>query len=304
MSAELLDSLRHGRSSGSVLKIRVSQVRSKHPSHPIFVFEGDEDIGPYEVWLRGCFGRAYQPVPGKGKGQLLSCRDSLLSDKTGSFECVYFFVDRDFDGLRERPPGDDIYVTGCYSVENEMLVPEVLHSLLVDEFKLFVGGEEIDRLAAHAERVLESICVALTAANKRIFVARRLGVPLQIDDSVTKYIALDANGASVRHTEEQLERLVKYERPVPSELWAAMDAAFENLEPRVDYRGKFLLRGLANWFRLLAELRESGANNFFSDPLSIRFSPEHLSLRALASRRKAPDSLVRFVSKIGHPSAI
>src|ERR1700733_4654915 len=115
MTDTLIDRAREYRNSGAVLKTKLSQIRSRNPSILILIFEGDSDVGPYEVWLsRICDGLEYQPLPGTGKAQLLDLRRRLAAQPELA-KLVYFFVDRDFDDLRGQPAGRDMFCSDCYS---------------------------------------------------------------------------------------------------------------------------------------------------------------------------------------------
>src|SRR5690625_5120984 len=123
---DLVSKMREGRRSPAVLKTALSHLRSVRPDSAIFVFEGAEDVGVYEVWISRCkICPEYEALPGKGKDQLLGLRKMLREDTTGLRRAVYFFLDRDFDGLKGQTSGADVYVHDTYSVENCLACDEV-----------------------------------------------------------------------------------------------------------------------------------------------------------------------------------
>src|ERR1700730_10737157 len=113
---------RISRNSGAVLKTELITIRSRNSAIPVLVFEGDTDVGPYSVWIsRVRDGWNYVSLPGRGKDQLLDLRQRLASDTTDVKRGVFFFVDRDFDDLRDQLPGPDIVCTDRYSIENYLV---------------------------------------------------------------------------------------------------------------------------------------------------------------------------------------
>ena len=119
MSQNLLQRARESRKSPAALKVKISNLRSRYSSDPIFVVEGVDDVGVYETWLQPfAKGQFLNIIPGAGKEQLLGFRKLLQSDQTGLAKDIYFFVDKDYDGLQDQLPGPDIFCTDRYSVEN------------------------------------------------------------------------------------------------------------------------------------------------------------------------------------------
>ena len=134
---DLVDRARLGRRSGAALKVQLSNLRSRWGAVRIFVFEGREDVGPYEAWINRIDGELrYMPLAGAGKGQLLDLRRRLRSDQTGLRKNTFFFVDRDYDQLRGQRPGADVFCTDTYSIENGLISRRTLISVLVDEFRM------------------------------------------------------------------------------------------------------------------------------------------------------------------------
>ena len=118
-TSEFADHVRAHRSSGAVLKTRVSNIRSRDRTALIAIVEGVSDVAPYEVWIARIFRQlAFEFVPGAGKSQLLDFRRRMKNDRSGLVSGIYLFIDRDFDGLRGQQEGDDIFCTERYSIEN------------------------------------------------------------------------------------------------------------------------------------------------------------------------------------------
>ena len=116
---ELVDRARQHRSSGAVLKVKVSNMRSRNRLAAILVFEGFTDLGPYHVWINRINSNLNAEfLAAAGKSQVLDFRRRLVSDRTGLAKGVFMFVDRDFDELRGQEKAEDIYCTDMYSIEN------------------------------------------------------------------------------------------------------------------------------------------------------------------------------------------
>jgi hypothetical protein len=145
MTESLLERLKNARTSGAVLKVRLSNLRARHPAAIVLIFEGNDDVGVYRSWISRIDDQFhYEPLPGQGKGQLLDLRRRLQSDTNNLAAGTFFFIDRDFDGLRGQSPGSDVYCTHSYSIENDLVSEHTCTNILTDEFRCTAETEDRD----------------------------------------------------------------------------------------------------------------------------------------------------------------
>lgn len=296
-SSDLVTRMREGRRSPAALKIALSHIRSARSDVTVFVFEGIEDVGIYEVWVGRCPVKpVYEPLPGKGKDQLLAFRQMLHADTTGIRQGVFFFVDRDFDGLKEAPPGPDLYVHGTYSAENHLASEQVLESLLNDEMRCAGAPAVRGAVLARFREVRRQFHEEVRGINFRLFLARRCGIRVtDLGDSIAQFVSIElssialASGASIAAF-VQLER-----EPTKEEEMANADA-FNALTPSQDYRGKYEVQMFTRWVAKLADDRCSERPAAFPDRAKIANMPAALTLRSLATRSLLPADFCDFVA--------
>jgi hypothetical protein len=300
MDNSLVERAREHRSSSAVLKLALSNVRARDRASPVLIFEGVDDLGPYEVWANRVSQVVWTscvPLPGKGKGQVLGLRLQLQRDETGLKENVFFFVDRDFDELRGQGGGPDVFCTETYSVENAFVTEEVLRSLLRDEFRCAAGEEDLDRIVQQFLRVVRQFCECMEDANWRLFVAQRVVIERNIaTDNVQRFVLIQLDRVERRYNEEQLKELIKLEREPTEEELRREEPAFRELDRSRRHRGKFLLSLFRRWLELLAEERKQATAGLFKEPTAIRLSVDRdASYRALAGRCSLPEGLQEFL---------
>lgn len=191
-----LNTMRQGRRTPRVALANYTTVRGKNPKKLICVFEGLEDLPYYETIFNRTINTGFASVIAKGKDQVLGLREILLRNNDPD-ENVRFFIDHDFDGLKGHVPGDDIYVTDGYSIENHLVTNDILHSLLGSEFKCTAEGEydAIEKISALFDSFLERFFEIMRPVNQAIFYARTHGVELSnIEDRVSEYVLITLNG--------------------------------------------------------------------------------------------------------------
>lgn len=299
--ASIVENLRLARQAPSVLKVKLSNIRSKYPDVIVLVFEGQEDLTPYTVWIRRIDGAfRFESIVSNGKGQVLGFRAMLQSNRQNLKEKVYFFVDRDFDSLRDHSPGPDIFVTTKYSIENELVTTDVLRHLLGDLF--YCGGdcEDRDQILALFRSVRKQFIEVMIAPNLRLFRGVQLKIPGRaIEDALAKYVRVSIRNVSVVFTEDSLRQLVPLEREARPEETAEIDAEFFVLHPLYCRRGKFLYNFFIQWLNALADARRNGDKSVFSDGAQRRgYSREKVNLGALAAVSSLPEGLAQFVTRI------
>ena len=296
-NSEFVDQIRAHRSSGAVLKIKVSNVRSRNPTAIIVVVEGPTDVAPYDVFVgRVSHNLIIEFVPGAGKSQLLDFRRRMKDDRTGLAGGTYLFIDRDFDGLRGQQEDDDVFCTEAYSVENYLVSRTILRSILTDEFRC--TGE-----SDHRANILNLFCSVLTEysdcmrdANLRIYCSRRLGISgARIEERISSYLDISVFSVKKAYDNVKVQQLITFERePTIAEI-DAIQGDFDTLDPLMHYRGKFLLAFFKVWLSKLADERMRSEQTLFPETASRKFSVGNLNLRSLASRASLPHGLEQFV---------
>ena len=296
-NSEFASRVREQRSSGAVLKIQVSNIRSRNRTAIIAIVEGPTDVGPYEVWMdRIDHQHAIEFAPAAGKSQVLDFRRRLQDDRTGLAVGIYMLVDRDFDGLRGQVEGDDIFCTDRYSIENYFVSALILRSILSDEFRCTAETDHRDDILKLFENVLGQFNDCMREANKRIFRARLLGIRGPgIQQKISRYVEITSRSVHKIYDERKLRKLIDFDREPTLDEIQDIDAKFDALDPLLNYRGKFLLAFFLVWLDKLAQERVRVGQTLFQETGNVHFSVTGLTLRSLASRTPLPDGLEQFV---------
>lgn len=288
-----ISQMKAARGAPAVLKLRLAQVRSACPETPIFAFEGDDDKLVYYQWIRQVRPLlSYEPFVCRGKGSLLSLRAAVLRDVTGLKDGIYFFVDRDYDDLRDQPEDSSTFVTEFYSVENYLVSTDVLDLLLQNEFHC-EGKPDLRRsVLSLFNTTYEAFLERTKEVNRRIYIARMLKI--EIEKSLpTKWSHLSAiHLDSIGDLVAPPEILVPLKSNPSIEDWKTHSENFDKLDPRSRYRGKFAMIFFLRWLDHLASDYASGSSSIF---------------RGLDTNGKARVSELRignFASKSPHPSGL
>lgn len=294
---DLVSRMREGRRSPAALKIALSHLRSARPDSTVFVFEGVDDIGVYEVWISRCpTSPPYEPLPGKGKDQLLGLRRMLEADTTGLRRSVFFFLDRDFDGLKGQAAGPDVFMHNTYSAENYLASDEVLESLLNDELRC-AGDPEARRVVLEQYSLARNRFHALIKdVNFKLFLARKCGIRLaNLEDSLGRLLSVGLSDVELLPSVSSAI-LISLDREPTDEEVRQYQVEFDALFPVVDYRGKYELQFLIRWVTKLAEDRSSPTPRMFAERCSTGHVSAALTLRSLAGRCRLPEKLCSFVA--------
>lgn len=133
-----IEKMRQSLRTPEVALLKYNKLKSQKPDMLIFVFEGYEDPIFYSVLVSRCnFKHAYSPLVVEGKDMVLGLRQLLQNSCEANLKAgVAFFIDNDFDGLKNYDDGSDIYCTPTYSIENIAVTTSVLEQLLTHEFRL------------------------------------------------------------------------------------------------------------------------------------------------------------------------
>ncbi|WP_081466310.1 DUF4435 domain-containing protein [Ramlibacter tataouinensis] len=297
---DLLQEMRDSRERPTVLKIKLATLRAQLPDVLVLAFEGIDDKVIYYHWLKQVAPfLTYEFIVCKGKGKLLEFRELLKRDRAELYKSVYFFVDRDFDGLRGHPDGPDVYITDAYSVENYLVCKEVLAGVLAVEIDCH--GQPACRQAVleKFDEVYDAFLVVTREVNKRIFLARRIGIsrkepwPEKLNSlAKVQLVTVESSGVAP-------EALVVLDREPTGDEITLLQSEFDALDPRQRYRGKFAYMFLKRWLQLLAADRNSEASVFFAGlDKEGEVAQGHVPLDSLAAKSSAPPSLKHFIDTI------
>lgn len=293
-----VEKLKRARSSPAVLKLKLAKLRSEDPNVPIFAFEGDDDKIIYYQWVRRSKPEmSYESFPCNGKDQLLALLDSVRDDMTGLADAVYFFVDRDFDELKGRSPGDDVFVTEHYSVENYLVSSDVLEEILKIEFHCHANKETRDEIIKIFNRTYDEFLELTRGINKRLFVARVMGASVKpLPEKINRIAKVNLLGVEPgTQTDAEVVEFRDVE-PVPQ---PEVIAAFERLDGRERYRGKFALMFFIRWLDELAEQARAPDRGVFArvdNRSAVRRS--EVTLTSLASKSALPAGLSAFIGAV------
>ena len=295
---DLVDRARLGRRSGAALKVGLANLRSSGGAVIVFVFEGREDVGPYEAWIGRIDGELeYATLAGSGKGQLLDLRRRLRSDETGLSQNTFFFIDRDYDLLRGQTPGADVFCTDTYSIENALVSGKTLSSILVDEFRMDLDRDAVMNIRSHFGGLLDHFLGIMCAPNWRMFCrslsSNKTG---SISETISGYARIQWDSVSPAYTDDTLRELIPMSgepEPGPDEV-----KRFESLDPIRHYRGKHLLAFFLSWLDALADALREGKTPYFAERISHKFSRGALNMRNLASRSELPSGLLEFIGEV------
>lgn len=290
-----LEKLRAARSRPAVLKLEFIQLRQLLPATMILVFEGDDDKIVYFQWIMRVRPELeYEPLPCKGKKNVLSLRDSLLRDRSDLSRGVYFFVDRDFDDLMGYDPHPTTFMTDCYSTENYLVDENVLSLLLRDEFHCHARPDIRQRIVERFVRSYSEFMEVTKEVNMKIFLSRRLGLSVKMPDKL-KFLAKVRLGKVEPPNEPSLS--LKLEREPTAEEIAQYQEEFLAMEPRLRYRGKFALMFFEKWLNDLADEHAGNIAGTLFDGLerSSNVRRSEISLGGFASKSSLPRGFREFV---------
>lgn len=296
ISDPTVEKLKVARGSPAVIKLRLAKLRSELDGEAIFVFEGDDDKIVYYQWIRRAkSGLSYASFPCGGKDQVLRLLDSVRSDQTGLSEGVFFFVDRDFDDLKGRAPGAELFVTNCYSVENYLVCDEVLDELLKIEFHCHASAEIRQQVRELFSNVFNQFLAVCREVNLRLYAARMHGLPMKPLTSKLGHIAAVSLGEVLPGSRPVAEVVAIEGELSEGEIQAAV-ATFDELDPPSRYRGKYNLMFFTRWLDELSDDAAAAGRGVFANldnRSAIRRS--EITLSSLASKSPLPEGLEQFL---------
>jgi hypothetical protein len=279
------------------MKLRLINLRAAAPESAIFAFEGDEDKIIYAQWIRRAEPHLnYEVLTCKGKDGVLTLLAVVHRDLGNVGDNVYFFLDRDFDGLRTQAPTDELFVTDAYSVENYLVDEGVLRDLLKNEFHCHESLDTRDAVVEVFNASYDEFLAVTRELNLRIYVARQCGIKLK-HQLPTKINAIAAVGLkNVGRSAMPLKELVVYFREPSLDEFGGCATQFEALEPRSRYRGKFALLFFQRWLSALVSEFGKKDGLFAKLDTTSRVRVSELAISNFASKSKLPEGLSDFLA--------
>jgi len=300
----LIESMRQAREIPQVVLQQYSSIRSKGGDALICVFEGNDDLPYYgTIFKLVANDNAFAPILSRGKEQLLAFR-KMLSKREHADQNIAYFIDKDFDGLKGYPAGDDIYCTEGYSIENQMVGHEVLCELLGSEYKCEASndGECVADIAQHYKARLAEFVEVMRPVNEVIYYARKNKVALSgIENKIRKYLKVEND--AVTSTGNDIFELVGWPPNVDRSSIDFKDQTFLGLDPVVDWRGKFLYGFFVEMLTFYKSDRTSDQPTHFPNKVSVKFDPRGETVRTFAICAPVPDSLRRFILSLKEKAA-
>ncbi|UBU50047.1 DUF4435 domain-containing protein [Cobetia amphilecti] len=291
MTNSLVEKLRDSRSSPSVLRDKLIRAKGGQHDKIIFVFEGFDDVGVYEEWIKKINDNIeFEPIPGKGKRQLLDLHKSLVDKNDKNISNTLFFVDHDFD--KDNEYGDNVCVLNGYSIENFLCSKSVLNSLLKDEYRCAGEVDIREDIIANFEKCYNDFCKHFYDINYYIFSARREKVEIvKKPERVTNFVNVEVD--KITPKEYNVEEVVLFGGAVDI---SKHQQDYSLLSSMYSVRGKYILDFFKKWLAALTDDRKSANSILFNRDLpKITGEPHSFELRRLASASAPPESVNVFI---------
>jgi hypothetical protein len=305
VSSTYIGQLRDARQRPAVLKYDFVTLRGRLPDVLIFAFEGDDDKIVYSHWIRRIRPElAYEPFPCKGKRNVLQLREMLKRDANNLSQGVYFFIDKDFDGLCGYDYDIGTFITTSYSIENYLVNELVLSEFLKNEFHCHAQPDVRQAILDGFNKLYTDFLTAAKAINFRIFVARLLEIRIvnNLPKKVTIFLTVELDKVTI--TDTSAESIVPLERePTTHEIDEAR-GIFDRFNPVMDYRGKFAFDFFRRWVLLLAQDYQVPASRHFNaiDRTAKVRIDEMKSIGSFAAKSILPEGLSDFIRAIPMPA--
>lgn len=293
--SNLIEIMRKERDRPAVVALAVLRIRSEKPDALVFIFEGIDDVGVYEQWLRSLpINFDYEPVPAGGKKQALSYMRSLHELSSDLLSHVYAFVDRDFDLQIEGV--SNVYELDAHSIESLICTQKALESLLLDEFKCFAYPQARQNVLKRFQLIFDAAKKAMHDINFLLFAGQRMGrVVEKKPEKLSHFLNINLNAAHPNF--HNATEVVKVELTgIDLEI---LRKEFESLDDILRYRGKYIYMIFKKWVDLLFLERVRDESDVFKDiPKLINSGACAITHRRLASSVDAPESFRVFIRKI------
>ena len=194
---------------------------------------------------------------------------------------------------------DKMFVTDAYSVENYLVDEEVLEKLLRDEFPCHAQPQVRQQIVNIFRKDYSEFLRHTAPVNLRLYVARRLEIKLtkQLPKTLRQLVTVRIGNIGAVAVDPKA--VVACEREPTSEEVGKLLDAFEGLDPKVRYRGKFAIKFFQEWVGKLAVEYLAGEAGAFGQRM-----PEGAIRRAefvlsnFASKSRVPTGFAAFIDAI------
>lgn len=299
-SESLLEEMKKAIKRPAVAKLALAKLRASFPDIPIFAFEGDDDKIVYSQWIgRIRDGFEYEALPCSGKMGVLQLVGVVARDKGSIGKSVYFFIDRDYDDYADCSVRENISMTDRYSIENYLVCVEVLMRLLRDEFHCHALPEKRREICELFEVAYSAFLQCTKNINRRIYVARRLGIKMARSLPSQLSALASVSLTSVKSGSGTPEGLVPFvEEPNADDIYK-ISSEFDAFDGRERYHGKFAFMFFRRWLNRLVEEFTNPELALFNGVLSeSSVRQEGLNIGNFASKSPFPTELVGFINSI------
>ena len=275
-------------------------LRSAHPSIVIIALEGHDDSIFYRSAIRLIDSRfEWRPHVCCGKDNVLGLRVLLNRNLNSDASNTYFIVDKDFDYLKDHEPSKNLYCTSSYSIENLLVTMNVFEKLLTGEYKCSISNE-ISDLKALFNTLLKEFFDAMRIANRALHYCRVNRIYSgNVEDDIKKYVNISLTGVKAKYNEDDLHKLVGFPKEKSISCLSETSNNFDKLDPRNDWRGKYVLFFFKELLSLLRDDRCSAHPNKFKERSPIKFDPKASTIISILSPMiDPPPCLKEFVKNI------
>lgn len=298
---DLKQEMKDGLSVPAVLKAQLIYLRSSDPDLIVLAFEGPDDKDVYDCWIGKIAPNLdYEPFVCEGKSPLLDFRKSLSRDRNNLGNGVYFFIDKDFDGLRGHTESNNIFITDTYSFENLLVTANVLDNLMKVDLNCHGARECRRSVAALFDKIYVEFLECTKQLNRRYFYAKRLNIEVLDLPERAGYLA-NITLSKISHATPPPETRLLLAREPTQEEMNILDPIFDKLIPKNSYRGKFALRFFKNWLDHLIKDRNCTESEYFKGLVTDRPASNSITVSKLARWSDLPSGLPEFISSMVGP---
>ena len=292
--------MRSARNKGVVALLSYNKIRSKHIDDLVFAVEGNDDVVYYQTVLEKYRNDLkFLPLNCKGKDNVLYLCHTISQNQELNNHNTYFFVDKDFDGMKNYELNFNIYVTPTYSIENCIVNKSSLRKILFAEFKCDPSEGETDKIENLYLQRLREYFTCMELVNMCIFYCRIKGIKIgSIDDKIKNYLEINLNSLKVKYSRDTIKDLIRIQGDFLVEDADELVSEFKKLDPHKEWRGKFLIGFFIEFLKKLKDDRTQENPMLFKKKAKIQFEPNQSIIRSLAITSEAPACLQRFLNDI------
>lgn len=283
-----LEMMRVARSAVQVAFSEYLKIRSI--GVPVLVFEGKQCPTFYIGRLQAILGEvSVRQVIARGKRNVLELRDLIKRNISTTNDTVLYFVDRDFDATPKAGDYPDVYVTRGYSIENEYLKWSTIERFIRANFDIADSSDEqaLVEMKAIYEQSLERYLSASGELHKTVYLCRTTSTRCLPGEDIAAFFRVDWTSMTVSAVYQNVDSLfsiLAVEEPERAGLEVQLRSItpFENLEPVMEWRGKFHFSFLRLLLINIAAARVKGTHPF-ARAARIGVDPNHPSLLSALS---------------------